>query len=47
MDRLTGMDVFVRLADLGSFAAAADTVAMTPQMVGKHIRILEERLSTP
>lgn len=44
MDRLTSMAVFVRAADLGSFAAAADALEMSGPMVGKHVRFLEERL---
>ncbi|MHB0767410.1 LysR family transcriptional regulator [Bradyrhizobium sp. 5.13L] len=44
MDRLTSMAVFVRAADLGSFAAAADALEMSGPMVGKHVRVLEERL---
>ncbi|MDA9501272.1 LysR family transcriptional regulator [Bradyrhizobium sp. CCBAU 11357] len=44
MDRLTSMAVFVRAVDLGSFAAAADTLEMSGPMVGKHVRFLEERL---
>ena len=44
MDRLTSMDVFVKAADLGSFAAAADVLGLSAPMVGKHVRFLEERL---
>jgi DNA-binding transcriptional LysR family regulator len=44
MDRLTSMAVFVRAADLGSFAAAADELGLSAPMVGKHVRFLEERL---
>jgi DNA-binding transcriptional LysR family regulator len=44
MDRLTSMAVFVRSVDLGSFAAAADALALSAPMVGKHVRFLEERL---
>lgn len=47
IDRLTSMETFVRASDLGSFTAAARVLGMTPQMVGKHIRSLEERLGTP
>lgn len=46
MDRLTSMAVFVKAVDLGSFAAAADTLGITGPMVGKHVRFLEERLGT-
>lgn len=44
MDRLTSMAVFVQTADLGSFAAAADELGLSPTMVGKHVRFLEQRL---
>ena len=44
MDRLTSMAVFVKTVDLGSFAAAADAFEMSAPMVGKHVRLLEERL---
>ena len=44
MDRLTSMAVFVKAVDLGSFAAAADTLALSAPMVGKHVRFLEQRL---
>ena len=44
MDRLTSMAVFVRTADLGSFAAAADELGLSATMVGKHVRFLEQRL---
>ena len=46
MDRLTSMSVFVRVADLGSFAAAAKELRLSPTMIGKHIRHLEERLGS-
>jgi DNA-binding transcriptional LysR family regulator len=44
MDRLTSMAVFVKAADVGSFAAAADALEMSGPMVGKHVRFLEDRL---
>ncbi|MCP8896303.1 LysR family transcriptional regulator [Shinella daejeonensis] len=44
MDRFTSMQVFVKVADLGSFAAAANELKLSPAMVAKHIRTLEERL---
>lgn len=44
LDRLTSMGVFVRVADKGSFTAAADGLNMTPAMVGKHIKFLEDRV---
>lgn len=47
MDRLTSMAVFVRVVEKGSFVAAAEEMAISPTMVGKHIRYLEQRLNTP
>lgn len=44
MDRLTSMAVFVKAADLGSFAAVADSLGMSAQMVAKHVMFLEDRL---
>jgi DNA-binding transcriptional LysR family regulator len=44
MDRLTSMAVFVKAVDLGSFAAAADALALSAPMVGKHVQFLEQRL---
>lgn len=44
MDRLTSMAVFVRVVELGSFAAAANALNLSAPMVGKHIRMLEEHL---
>lgn len=44
MDRLTSMTVFVRVAELKSFAAAADQLNVSPTMVAKHIRALEAQL---
>ncbi|MFG1433326.1 LysR family transcriptional regulator [Xanthobacter sp. V2C-8] len=46
MDRLTSMAVFVKAVDLGSFAAVADAMGMSPQMVAKHVVFLEDRLGT-
>lgn len=46
MDRFTSMAVFVKAADLGSFAAAAKALRMSPQMVAKHVVHLEDRLGT-
>lgn len=43
MDRLTSMAVFVKAAETGSFATAAAALGLSSQMVGKHIRFLEER----
>ena len=44
MDRLTSMAVYVKAVDLGSFAAAADAMGISPQMVSKHIVFLEDRV---
>jgi DNA-binding transcriptional LysR family regulator len=44
LDRLTSMAVFVRAADLGSFAAAATVLGLSPPMVAKHVVSLEDRL---
>lgn len=46
MDRLASMAVFVKASDLGSFTAAAAALGLSSQMVGKHVRALEERLGT-
>lgn len=46
LDRLTSMAVFVRAADLGSFAAASAALGLSPQMVAKHVVALESRLGT-
>jgi DNA-binding transcriptional LysR family regulator len=40
------MSVFAKVADLGSFAAAAKELRVSPTMIGKHIRFLEERLGS-
>ncbi len=47
IDRLTSMEVFVKAVDLGSFTAAATALGLSSQMVGKHVRLLEQRLATP
>ena len=44
MDRLTSMAVFVKAVDMGSFSAAADALEMSPQLVGKHVQGIEQRL---
>lgn len=46
MDRLTSMAVFVHAAEKHSFTAAAEHFGLSPTMVGKHIRFLEERVGT-
>jgi len=44
MDRFTGLEVFVRVVELGGLTAAADDRAMSPTMVAKHLRAIETRL---
>ncbi|WP_114944765.1 LysR family transcriptional regulator [Microvirga calopogonii] len=44
LDRVTGMQVFVRVATLGSFSAAARALHLSQTMVTKHVAALEERL---
>ena len=44
MDRLTSMAVFVRVAEKGSFAAAAEGLALSTTMVANHVRALEAQL---
>lgn len=44
LDRLTGMQVFVRTAQQGSLSAAARQMKMSPAMATKHVDALEERL---
>ncbi|EKT62009.1 LysR family transcriptional regulator [Providencia burhodogranariea] len=46
MDRLTSMAVFIKAAELGSFAATAKALDISPQMVAKHVMYLENRLRT-
>lgn len=44
LDRVTSMQVFVRVAGLGSFSAAARALHLSQTMVTKHVAALEERL---
>lgn len=44
MDRLTSMAVFTKAVEAGSFSAAGEALAMSSQLVGKHVRMLEEHL---
>ena len=44
LDRITGMQVFARVAALGSFSAAARALGMSPAMATKHVDALEDRL---
>ena len=46
LDRLTSMKVFIKVVELGSFAAAAQRLTLSPQMVAKHIEALERHLGT-
>lgn len=44
LDRVTSMQVFVRVASLGSFSAAGRALNLSQTMVTKHIAALEARL---
>jgi DNA-binding transcriptional LysR family regulator len=44
MDRLLSMTVFAKAVEMGSFSAAAEVFRMSPQLVGKHVRMLEQHL---
>jgi DNA-binding transcriptional LysR family regulator len=44
MDRLLSMEVFVKTVEMGSLSAAADAMQMSSQLVGKHVRLLEQLL---
>jgi DNA-binding transcriptional LysR family regulator len=44
LDRFTGMAVFAKVVESASFAAAARHFDMSPAMVSKHVRTLEQRL---
>ncbi len=46
MDKLTSMKVFVKAAETGSFAAVAELMGMSPQMVARHVATLETHLGT-
>ena len=46
MDRLASMAAFVKATETGSFAAAAEALGLSPQMVAKHVTFLEARLGT-
>src|SRR3954465_15835243 len=43
MDRFAELAAFVRTVDRGSQAAAARELGVTPAMVGRYIRALEDR----
>lgn len=44
MDRLTSMQVFAKAVEQGSFSAAGKALGMSSQLVGKHVRMLEQSL---
>lgn len=44
LDRLTGLEVFAKVAAVGSLSAAGRTMGMSQTMVTKHIAALEARL---
>src|ERR1700760_1946006 len=44
LDRLTGMEVFVRVAGAGSLSGAARAMGLSQTMVTKHLAALEGRL---
>ncbi len=44
MDRFTSMGVFAKAVEAGSFSAAGNLLSMSSQMVGKHVRLLEDHL---
>ena len=46
MDKLTSMNVFVRVAKLGSFINAAKDLGLSRAMVTKHVMQLESKLDT-
>ncbi len=46
MDRFLELAAFVRTVDRGSQAAAAPELGVTPAMVGRYVRALEDRLGT-
>jgi LysR family transcriptional regulator for bpeEF and oprC len=46
MDQLLGMRVFARVAEMGSFARAADSMDLSRAMVSSHVAQLEKHLGT-
>jgi DNA-binding transcriptional LysR family regulator len=44
MDRFTGLEVFVKVVEGASFVSAARYFNLSPAMVSKHVRTLEQRL---
>ena len=45
MNKLAGMEMFVRVVESGSFTAAAELSRVSATMVAKHVRAIEERLA--
>lgn len=46
MDKLTSMKVFACVVEQGSFRSAAHHFELSPTMIGKHVRFLEQSLGT-
>jgi DNA-binding transcriptional LysR family regulator len=44
LDRVTGMQVFARVATRGSFSAAARALSLSQSVVTKHVVAIEDRL---
>jgi DNA-binding transcriptional LysR family regulator len=44
MDRVAGMNAFVKVVEYKSFSAAAEKLNISPTMISNHIRMLEETL---
>jgi DNA-binding transcriptional LysR family regulator len=44
MNKLAGMEMFVRVVDCGSFAGAAEASGVSATMVAKHVAAIEQRL---
>jgi DNA-binding transcriptional LysR family regulator len=44
MDLIAPLRTFAKVAEVGSFAAAAEALDLSPQLVGKHIQALEQHL---
>jgi DNA-binding transcriptional LysR family regulator len=40
MDRMVGLEVFVKVVESGSFASAARHFRLSPAMVSKHVQTL-------
>lgn len=45
LDRITSMQIFVKVVNTGSFSAAGRAFNLSPTMVTKHINALEQRLN--